>query len=149
MDTPAWGLGASFDAMSGSTATPDAVDRPRCLWMASTDYLYWGAPRRVCLQGLLTGPDPRRQYLLVTVEPPASEPDPDHPTPHAVVLTPRHQYEITKPEPGRPLRLHLWVVNPATDIVDGVFEPPRPQSDGWVELWASYEEAERNGAKPW
>jgi len=120
----------------------------RCLWMASTDYLYWGMPRRVCPQVLLTGPDPKRQYILVSVEPPASEPDPDRPTPRDVVLTPRHQHEITAPQPGRPLRVHLWVVNPATDIVDRVFKPPSPQADSWVELWSSYEEAERQGAKP-
>jgi hypothetical protein len=117
--------------------------------MASTDDPYWGIPRLVCPQALLTGPDPKRQYLLVSVEPPASEPDPDHPTPGDLVLTPRHQHEITEPEPGRPLRVHLWVVNPATDIGERVFAPPRPQADGWVELWFSYEEAEQGGAKPW
>lgn len=149
MDTPARGMDASVDALIESAGPVDDAALPEFLWMASTDGLYWGRPRRVRAQALLTGPDPKRQYLLLAVEAPAEEPDPDRPTPRHVVVTPRHQHEIAVPRPGSPLRLHLWVVDPAADIARGDFRAPRPQSDSWVELWLRYEEAERYGAKPW
>lgn len=149
MDTSARRLDTPADTLSESVPVQSEVGHEQCLWMASTETLYWGTPRWVCMRILLNGPDPKRQYVLISVESPPTEPDPDHPTPRDVVLTPRHQHEVTWPEPGRPLRVHLWAVNPATDIIGRVFQPPRPQADGWAELWCSYEEAEHNGAKPW
>jgi hypothetical protein len=122
---------------------------PEFFWMASTDSPYWGIPRRVYTKALLTGPDSKRQYLLLSVEVPAVEPYPDYPTPRDVVLTPRHERQIVPSEPGKPLRCHLWIARPATDIINNVFTPSKPEPDSWVELWSSYDEATRYGAKPW
>ncbi|HEX5496050.1 MAG TPA: hypothetical protein VFX70_15890 [Mycobacteriales bacterium] len=120
-------------------------DLPEPAWLVSADSMYWELPRRAHPRAVLAGPDPAREYLLLDVDPPEVEPDPEHPTPRHVVVTPRHQRTLVRPEPGRPLRLHLWVVDPSVAITGTTFTPPRLQSDYWVELWSSVWDAQRQG----
>jgi hypothetical protein len=128
----------------------ELTDLPEPLWLASTEHPDWGAPRRAHPRAFVAGPDPRRQYLWLTLDAPESGPGDGGGAgpPGEVVVTPRHAYEFTPWGTVDPLHVHLWVVHDLAELAEGRFAA-RASSDVWSALWASREEAARRGAPAW
>ena len=130
-------------------AGPGLVPRPEAMWLSSTDHPSWGQPRLVQPKRLVTGPVEGRDYLWLSVEPV------DRPTPDGawggsdVVVTPRFDTSLHRPEPGRPVEVHVWVARDVAELAAGRFRPGKVAADAWCSLYADEEEAAAKAAPPW
>lgn len=121
----------------------------RTMWLSSSEHPSWGRPRRVRFRRLLHGPDTRRQYALLYVDPDSETDGQDTPSTTRIVVTPRFERELTDPGLGRPLHVHVWLIADEAQLDGDQFQPIRPNADAWCTLYAHRQEALDQQVAPW
>lgn len=113
----------------------------RTMWLSSSEHPSWGPPRQVRFRRLLHGPDTLRQYALLDVESDSRADEQGTSSTTRVVVTPRFERELTEPELGRPLHVHVWLIADEAQLEGDRFQPMRPNADAWCTLHADRQEA--------
>ena len=126
------------------TAVPSAP-----MWLASTEHVSWGEPRRARARRLVYASDDERDYLWLLLDPVAESAPDGHRGGADVVVAPRFERRFRPPTRGHPVQVRVWASTDRPRLETGRFEPPSAGGDAWCTLYASYEEADTEAARSW